>query len=240
MRDVQVPDISACFVENKQDRASRKKGLTDCILGACTRIPYLGAARRPSLENPLAPEIRAQLYADRKSFTRAQEQAVLKAAARFPEETRLLCELLYVTGCRLSEALELRRDHLDTEEAMVVFRTLKQRDRTVLRAVPVPASFIVRLAALNPAADGRLWPYSRWTGGRRIKEVLEAAGIPEHLANSKTFRHSYNDRGKLHGTPDYVRRALLGHRTQSANNHYGALIGTELRDYARDSWGLLK
>ncbi|MGC1495441.1 MAG: tyrosine-type recombinase/integrase [Sulfitobacter sp.] len=191
------------------------------------------------MENPLAPEIRAQLYAHRKSFTRAQEEAVLKAAQGFPEDIRLLCELLYVTGCRISEALELRRDYLDTDEALVVFRTLKQRDRQILRAVPVPQSFVLRLAALEVGADGRMWPFSRWTGGRRIKEVLKAAGIPESLANSKTFRHSYNDRGKLHGTPDYVRRALLGHRTQAANDHYGALVGSELRDYARQAWGVL-
>jgi hypothetical protein len=56
----------------------------------------------------------------------------------------------------------------------------------------------------------------------------------------RDFHHSYNDRGKLHSTPDHVRRALLGHRAQRANDHYGALIGTELRDHARQLWGVLK
>ena len=224
---------------SKQDPARFLAKATRCVFWACTRITYSGAKRRTLLENPLAPEIRAQLYADRKSFTRDQEEAVLKAAQSFPDDIRLLCELLYVTGCRLSEALELRRDHLDTDGALVVFRTLKQRNKEVLRAVPVPALFIQRLAALDPSSSGRLWAFSRWTGRRRIKEIMEAAEVPAHLANTKTFRHSYNDRGKLHGTPDYVRRALLGHRTQKANDHYGLLIGAELRDHAQGAWGVM-
>ena len=50
------------------------------------------------MENPLAPEIRAQLYAHRKSFTRDQELAVLSVVRGFPEEMQLLCELLYVAN----------------------------------------------------------------------------------------------------------------------------------------------
>ena len=74
-------------------------------------------------------------------------------------------------------------------------------------------------------------------GPLQIKEMLHAAEVPEHLANTKTFRHSYNERGKLHGTPDYVRRAFLGHRTQAANDYYGMLVGGDLRDHAREAWG---
>lgn len=192
------------------------------------------------MHNPLSPELRRELYAHRKSFTRDQERRLRKALPKFPQDTRLLCELLYVTGCRLSEALALRLNCLDTDEGLVVFHTLKQRRQPSLRAVPVPPDLIERLMALPVAADGRFWSYSRWTARRRVKEVLAAAGISGQLANSKTFRHSYNDRGKLHNTPDHVRRALLGHRTQSANDHYGALIGAELTDHASKLWGELQ
>ena len=191
------------------------------------------------MHNPLSPEIRQQLYAAQKSFTHKQERDLIGVLRGADEPTRLLCELLYLTGCRLSEALALRLNCVDTDENLVVFHTLKQR-RQRLRAVPVPAKFLRRLVSLPTARDGRFWPYSRWTARRRVQALLMQADIPERIANSKTFRHSYNDRGRLHGTPDHVRRALLGHRTQSANNHYGALIGIELRDHARHAWGVLK
>lgn len=44
------------------------------------------------------------------------------------------------------------------------------------------------------------------------------------------------DRSKLHNTLDHVRHALLGHRTQSAGDQYGTLIGAELTDHARKLW----
>ncbi|WP_165390172.1 site-specific integrase [Thalassococcus sp. S3] len=190
------------------------------------------------MRNPLAPHLRAQLYASRKSFSPEQERRLIAILSRHEPQTRLLCELLYLTGCRISEALMLRRDCLDTDASLVVFHTLKQRGHERLRAVPVPPRYLRRLMALPTATNGRFWPYSRWTALRRIKPIFEQAGIPSQLSNTKTFRHSYNDRGKLNGTPDYVRRALLGHRTQQANDHYGALIGDELTNFATKNWGV--
>nr|WP_169618243.1 site-specific integrase [Ruegeria sp. PR1b] len=187
--------------------------------------------------NPLDPEIRRQIYAQRKSFTPAQERAIRQAASSFSDETRLLCQLLYLTGCRLSEALNLRINCIDTEGLLIVFHTLKQRKQKRLRAVPVPEGFIQALCALPRSADGRFWSYSRWTARRRVKEVLHAAQIHGALAHSRTFRHSYNDRGKRVGVPEPVRRALMGHRSQSANNAYGMLISAELHHEAQQLWG---
>lgn len=191
------------------------------------------------MHNPLCPDLRRQLEATQKSFTPDEERRLLHAMKQAEPSTRLLCELLYLTGCRLSEALAIRLDCLDTERHLVVFHTLKQRDKPMLRAVPVPQSFLQRLVALPTAPDGRFWAFSRWTARRRIQDVLAQAGIPEAIAHSKTFRHSYNDRGRLQGIPDHVRRALLGHRTQRANDCYGALIGHELHAFARQAWGVL-
>ncbi|WP_220750609.1 MULTISPECIES: tyrosine-type recombinase/integrase [Jannaschia] len=211
--------------------------ITVWIIRACTRIGQTGASPQP--RNPLSPELRAKLNLDRKSFTKEMERQVLATACKAPEDLRLLCQLLYVTGCRLSEALALRGDCIDTEEGLVVFHTLKQRGAERLRAVPVPERVAINLAHLATPQD-RLWPFSRWTALRRIRTLLLEAGVPAHLAHTKTFRHSYNDRGKLAGTPDHVRRALLGHRTQTANDQYGALIGVELRAHAKPCWGRLK
>lgn len=49
------------------------------------------------MHNPLSPEIRRQLYAHRKSFTRDQERPLCRILPRYPQETRLLCETLYLT-----------------------------------------------------------------------------------------------------------------------------------------------
>lgn len=188
------------------------------------------------MQNPLSPEIWQQLHAEHQTLSAAQEIQFLNAARNCAPDTRALCELLFWTGCRLSEAIALKREHIDTERHFVVLKTLKQRHRPALRAVPVPEMLIEALYALPVAADGRFWPYSRWTARRRLLPVYAAAELAGAQSNSRTFRHSYNARAIQRGLPDRVRRTLLGHRTQSANNHYGELVGYELRDFAQAVW----
>lgn len=188
------------------------------------------------MQNPLSPIVWAQLHQGAPTLTRKQEKRLLKAARRADPSTRALCELLYWTGCRLSEAIALKQDHIDTERYFVVLHTLKQRGQPRLRAVPVPKRLIRTLCALPEGQGGYFWPYSRWTARRRLQPLFDAAGLSGNLANSRIFRHSYNARAIRSGLPDRVRRALLGHRTQSANNRYGHLIGYELRDFAHRVW----
>ena len=187
-------------------------------------------------DNPLAPEIRHALDAMRKSLSQRQEQSFITAAATFPANTRALCELLHFTGCRIGEAIALRRTCIDAEESCVVFQTLKQRGKIIYRAVPVPHSLIVKLLALSTSADGRFWPYSRWTALRRIKQVMLLAGITGPLANTKPFRHGYNKKSIYVGLPQRIRCSLLGHQTTRANDCYGQLIGGDLRPFAEQIW----
>lgn len=180
------------------------------------------------------------LHQARRSLLTSQEKKLFKQLRREPDDIRLLVTVLYVTGCRVSEALSLRPDCIDTDEGLIVFHTLKQRGAQRIRAVPVPQPFAHELADLTPYPTHRLWPFSRWTARRRVKAILLQIGVAPALANTKIFRHSYNDRGKQAGTPDHVRRALLGHRTQSANDEYGLLLGDELLTHARHCWGVFQ
>ena len=187
------------------------------------------------MKNPLSPQLWNELHQGRQTLSRAQERRFLRAARKQSPDTRALCELLFWTGCRISEALNLRRDQIDTDHGCVVFRTLKQRHRRRLRAVPVPGRLIRRLCRLTPS-EGRIWRFSRWTARRRRLRVFALADIHGPQATSRSFRHSYNARAIRAGVPDRVRRALLGHETQWANNHYGHMPGYELRPFARRIW----
>lgn len=188
------------------------------------------------MQNPLSPIIWQQLHQGHQTLTSAQERRLLKAARKADPSTRALCELLFHTGCRLSEALAIRRDHIDTNQGFVVFHTLKQRGRSALRAVPVPPALLKRLYRLPVAPCGRLWPFSRWTARRRLQPLFANAGLAGAQATSRIFRHSYNARAIRAGLPDRVRRALLGHQTQSANDRYGQMIGYELHGFAQRLW----
>jgi integrase/recombinase XerD len=67
-------------------------------------------------------------------------------------EARTFCRLVYYTGCRISEALQLTSDRVDTANGCVIFRTLKKgKSKTTgqpivkFRSVPVPERFIDEL-----------------------------------------------------------------------------------------------
>jgi integrase len=51
---------------------------------------------------------------------------------------RTLCNVLHITGCRVSEALALTPEQVDLAGKAVVLETLKKCRRGVYRAAPVP------------------------------------------------------------------------------------------------------
>src|SRR3546814_14578677 len=110
----------------------------------------------------------------RKYVNSAERGRFLDAAERLPPERRALCALLVFTGCRISEALALTRDHVDAERGTITFRTLKRR-RIVFRMVPVPERLVSTLMALPVGPDGRLWGVHlqtawRWTRGGMLQD----------------------------------------------------------------------
>ena len=52
--------------------------------------------------------------------------------------TRTFCAVLAYSGCRISEALALTSEAIDTAAGTIVFETLKKRKSGVYRAVPAP------------------------------------------------------------------------------------------------------
>jgi site-specific recombinase XerD len=190
-----------------------------------------------NMNNPLNPTIRDALDKMRKSLTASQQRRFLTAAKQADPSTRALCETLYWTGCRLSEAIALRHDQLDTDECCVVFETLKQREsHPCYRAVPVPPPTMQRLLQLPAAGTQRLWPYSRWTAHRRYKHVMQLADLDGRMATARALRHSYNKRNLENGVPAIICQTLLGHRKPETNAIYSQFIGGELTPFVSPTW----
>ena len=73
-------------------------------------------------------------------LTPEERRRFLKAARQLDHSRRIFCLTLALTGCRISEALNLSPDRIDFESKVVVFESLKKRRRGVFRMVPVPVS----------------------------------------------------------------------------------------------------
>ena len=74
-----------------------------------------------------------------------------------------------------------------------MFETLKQRRRGCFRSVPIPDSLtaVCRELTTGLQSSSRLWPFSRATAYRLVKEYMARAGIAGGMASPKGLRHGF-------------------------------------------------
>lgn len=171
----------------------------------------------------------------------SEDRRFLKAATLADQPTRLFCEILSYTGCRISEALATTPRMLDAGECQIVFHTLKRRSlRPIFRAVPIPARLMRDLRTmakeLGLEQDDRIWPWSRQTGWRRVKAVFAAGDIAGPQAMPKGLRHKFGVAGIAHRLPESAVQELLGHARPSSTKIYTRAVGGERRALVRRMW----
>ena len=133
----------------------------------------------------------------RKYLTEAEHARFLAAAEQVPPDVRAFCHTLSWTGCRLSEALALTSERVDLVAGTITFETLKKHQRGPLRTVLIQPELATMLDLLfgisslhGRAAKAPLWPFSRTTAWRWIKEILAVAGVEGAQASPKGLRHA--------------------------------------------------
>ena len=175
----------------------------------------------------------------RKYLTGAEMDAFVIEARSQSIDVMTFCCMLAYTGCRISEVLSLTPRHIDFEAENLVVRCLKKRGKRVFRAIPLPDRFLHDLrrwfARLgDPHAP--LWPWSRMTGYRRVKEVMDLAGITGSYATPKGLRHGFGVRAIQAQVPLTLVQRWLGHADIKTTTIYTSAIGPEERQIASRMW----
>lgn len=172
-----------------------------------------------------------------------ERTAFLQAASASQREIRSFCEVLHFSGCRISEALALSPKHIDLENKALVFETLKKRRDGVYRAVPVPDSLLETLDLIHGLRDGqtrrneKLWSWSRTTAWRKVKDVMDKAGIHDGAhASPKGLRHGYGVAGVSAGIPLNMLSKWMGHSKIETTAIYANALGEEQRKIAEKMW----
>ncbi len=174
---------------------------------------------------------------ERRHFQRALEQQ--------PKETQLFCLVSMWSGARVSEVLALTPAAIDLDTGVLSFMTLKRRKRGLVRQVPLPESLIQELAdAFDLRArqrdptmvSRRLWPWTRITAWRRIKEVMTIAGIMGLAASPKGLRHTFGVAAFQAHVPPHIIQRWLGHASLRTTAIYGDVVGAEERAFAAGVW----
>ncbi len=184
----------------------------------------------------------------RKYLIATERQAFMRAALAAGDDVMTFCAVLVFCGARISEALALTHERIDAAEGLIIFETLKRRQRGIVRAVPVPHELFALFecvhdscaARLDPArANTRLWVWSRTTAWRRVKEVMRDAGIPEYLCKPKALRHGFCIAAVLDSIVITLISKWLGHARLETTQEYTKVVGPEERALASRTWRAL-
>jgi integrase/recombinase XerD len=199
---------------------------------ASLRTELTGAIASAQIDIAIAIAGLARIGADSSALTN-QSQALQPVFSA----TRSFCQLIAMTGCRISEALATTPKHLDIDAKRVIYKTLKRR-KTTYRAVPVPDALMRELViiAANVGDDDRLWPWARQTGWRKIRAVMQSAGIVGPMAMPKGLRHAHGIRCAGEKIPPSLIQRWLGIADQATTAIYLDAVGKEEREFARRVW----
>ena len=144
--------------------------------------------------------------------------------------------MLAHTGCRISEARNLKKWDIQGEEQLVSIYTLKRRRAHVIREVPIPRSFVqilesVHFNALSPPGE-YLWsttsrPPPRSTVYRWVKEAMQLANIHGPQACPKGLRHGFGVHATRSGVQLHMTQIWMGHASIETTAIYATALGPE-------------
>lgn len=187
------------------------------------------------------------LSGKRKYLTQSEQAQFLEAASELERgEVRTFCMVLAYTGCRISEALELSAERIDLSAKTITFRTLKQRDKVIFRAVPVPDQLLEALELVHSIRKLRrsrsggktalLWNFRRAMASRHVAAVMDRAGITGVHASAKGLRHGFGVRMAQKTRNPRLVQKLLGHTSLETTAIYMDLVGEEERAEVMAAW----
>jgi integrase/recombinase XerD len=173
----------------------------------------------------------------RKYLTHAEGKKFLKSARRLPRAEALFCLTIFYTGMRISEALALTGQDVDYSTRALRVRSLKKRAKREFRHLPVPDALLLGLRKLaHDKTEGRLWAFSRSTGWRIIKRVMDECEIAGIHATTKGLRHGFGVRGALAKIPLNLLQLWFGHSQSTTTAIYLDVRDDEERTLMQRTW----
>jgi integrase len=179
-------------------------------------------------------------------YLNAEERSrFLLAAAGFENDLQYYALMIYYTGCRLSEALNLQLEHIDFDNESVIIRSLKKRGKIHYRHIPLPENYLKGLASaynlhkLKKNKDNRskrLWNFTDRTARRYIKTIMDKAELTGKKACAKGLRHAFGIACVENNIPLTEIQQLMGHSFLRNTAIYTTVQGAERRNLVSRLW----
>ncbi len=167
-------------------------------------------------------------------YLSAPEVNAMLEACKDNKRDHLLINLLWQTGCRITEALKLTKNDIDTYNLIVKVLTEKKRTkkgRPAYRMIPMSAELSNELAsyALTENIIDKLFDITRQRAFQIIKSVANRAGI--NKVHPHTLRHSFAIHCLFSGVPLPVLQKLLGHSSILTSMIYLRVVQQDTRQF---------
>lgn len=196
---------------------------------------------------------RSLLDADgaRKYLTPEERTAFLEATQLREADVKYPLQLMYYTGCRPSEALQVTPNRLDYRAQTVTFRTAKQgtdaagEQRVRFRQNELPARWlqemqgaysILRSQKSKRRGDEPIWGFGVRTLYNYVTRVMAAAGIDGPAASPKGLRHGFGVALALENVPASTIQQVLGHASIKNTLIYLDVHGEARRSLVGRAW----
>lgn len=168
-----------------------------------------------------------------KYISEEEIQAILEAAARTSLKDRLLVELMYGLGGRVSEIVELKVEDIDFDDCYVkiIGKGGKERHNPIHRGCIELIKLYMRAYGITsgylfPSRFNPSRPMSRTNAWDRVKKLARKAGVDEEKVSPHVFRHSFATHMLERGCDMAVVQEFLGHENISTTRIYARVTRT--------------
>jgi len=174
----------------------------------------------------------------RKYLNQKERKSFFSSLNLLERDMKLFCLMLFWSGARISEVLNLKKESIDLIESTVILESLKKRRKGVYRQVPLPPRYITKLKVLLKEREckAKIWSFSRRTANRHIKKVMRHAKIGGSKACPKGLRHSFAIHCLINKIPLTLIKKWLGHSSLTTTSIYLDVANEEEAIFARMIW----
>ena len=187
----------------------------------------------------------------RKQVTFLQYDEIVRMIEQIPTDTevglrdRAIIELLFSSGLRVSELVNLNRDHINLTRREFMVRGKGQKDRPVFvapsaadhvqnyldaRTDNLPALFLsYSRRSSTPSTSGDYRRLGARSIQRMISQYARLAGITKHVS-PHTMRHSFATDLLMNGADLRSVQSMLGHSNISTTQVYTHVTDQHLKD----------
>jgi len=182
---------------------------------------------------------------NRKYLTPEERQRFYDGTGAVTKDWRMFGLMLYFTGCRISESLNLKVKDIDFSSGAVTFNSLKQRRDDVYRQVPLSDdylrdldnSFDLRiLQKRSKSKNEYIWGWGRKHGYTVIKDIMSKAELTGIQATPKGLRHGFAIACLDKGLPLNMVQKWMGHSSIETTAIYANATGKEERSLLAKLW----